>query len=177
MLTCFPMRMDAESAGVLTDAQAAYPAPEVSSLAGLEPPVRNGVSWPGPVEKLAADGSGLGWRARKQWARGCLPHATTGAPGAAWDSYVVRFARADASLSWGAWALYRQGAWKSVWMWGTALLPFGLAGVTDLRVWLAGPAACGVEWFDVIRKRVADQETARKAATAARPRARREGMS
>lgn len=175
MLTCFPMRVDAELAGVIVrDARTAYPAPEVSSLAGLEPPQ----GWPSAVEKLAADASALRWRVRRQWARGCAPHAVTGAPGASQDSYAVRVVREDAAfVRWGAWALYRGGAWKHVWMWGSELLPFGLAGVTDLREWLADPGACGPQWCDRIRSRVADQEMARKAAAASRPRARREGMS
>lgn len=169
------MRVDAELAGVLAGGEeSVYPAPEVSSLAGLEP-LRG---WPGPVEKLAADGSALRWRVRRQWARGCVPHAVTGAPGVSQDSYAVRFAREDADgARWGAWALYRQGTWKHVWMWGSELLLFGLAGVTDLREWLADPAACGSEWCDRIRTRVAEQEKARKAAAAARPRTRREGIS
>jgi hypothetical protein len=174
MLACFPMRVDAELAGVFGGVETAYPAPEVSSLAGLVPPG----GWPGPVEKLAADASELGWRVRRQWARGCLPHATTGAPGASRDSYAVRMAREDADgTRWAAWALYRGEAWKSVWMWGSDLLPFGLAGVTDLREWLADPAGCGQRWRDRIRARVAQQEAARKAAAAVRPRTRREGMS
>lgn len=163
------MRVDAELAGVLVGAETGYPASEVSSLAGLEP----SAGWPGPVEKLVAEGSALGWRVRKQWARGYLPHATTGAPGVSQDSYAVRFAREG----WGAWAIRRGDSWPFVWMWGTALLPFGLAGVTDLRQWLADPAACGAEFFDAIRRRVADQEKARKAAAAVRPRVKREGMS
>jgi hypothetical protein len=164
---CFPMRVDWEAAGGRPPVVVEYPAPEVASPDGREPDA----GWPSPVEKLARDGCALGWCVRRQWARGCLPHAATGAPGASQDSYAVRFAlrEPDGSL-WGAWAVYRAGAWKFVWMWGTALLPFGLAGVTDLKVFLAGPALCDQAFFDRIRVRVAQQELTRKAAAVARPR-------
>lgn len=166
-LVCFPMRLDAELAGVLTAEEGAYPAPEVTSRDGAEP----AGGWPGPVEKLASDGCALGWRVRKQYARGHLPHAATGAPGAAQDSYAVRLAREDADgARWGAWAVYRGGSWKHVWMWGSSLLPFGSGNVTDLRLWLVAPHRCSQDWFAAIRKRVAEQEKARKVAAAARPR-------
>jgi len=168
-LACFPMRVDAELAGVLGDAEAAYPAPEVSSLAGLMPPQ----GWPAAVESLAAAGSVRGWDVRRQWARGCLPHATTGAPGAVQDSYAVRFAREG----WGAWTVRRGAGWPFVWMWGLTLLPFGLGNVTDLKTWLTFGGTNDPVFFDAIRVRVAEQEAARKAAALARPRTKREGMS
>lgn len=141
-----------------------YPAPEVSSRDDIA--ALHGVVWPSAVEKLASDGSALAWDVRKQWARGCLPHATTGRPGASEDSFAVCFAR-DV---WTAWAVYRGGAWKFVWMTGKDLPPFGLGGVTDLREWLADPDR-PASWYDAIRERVAN----RKEAAKSRPKKGREG--
>jgi hypothetical protein len=149
----------------------AYPAPEVSSrddIAALHG-VAHGVVWPGAVEKLASDGCALHWDVRKTWARGCLPHATTGRPGAPEDSYAVRFARE----TWSAWAVYRGGAWKFVWMVGRDLPPFGLGGVTDLREWLADPEKL-TSWYGAIRERARLVEVRRKEAAKSRPKKTRE---
>lgn len=145
-------------------ARPAYPAPEVSSRYNIA------AAWPSAVEKLASDGSALAWDVRKAWARGCLPHATTGRPGPSEDSYAVRFARSHLA----AWAVYRGGAWKFVWMTGKDLPPFGLGGVTDLREWLADPGK-PASWYDVIRERARLAEMRRKEAARTRLKKGREG--
>lgn len=141
----YPLRRDL---GAPVEPRAPYPAPEVSSR-DEDAVARHGIVWPGAVEKLASDGCALGWRVRKAWARGCLPHATTGRPGPSEDSFSVRFTREV----WSAWVVYRGSACKFVWMTGRDLPPFGLGGVTDLREWLADPGK-PASWYDAIRGRV-----------------------
>jgi hypothetical protein len=75
---------------------------------------------------------------------------------------------------WAAWAVYRGGAWKFVWMTGRDLPPFGLGGVTDLREWLADPGKLA-SWYDTIRERVRLAEVRRKEAATSRPKKGREG--
>lgn len=166
-LMCFPLKIDAENASVLTYASEAYPSPEIGGRAAEDAPA--------VVRNLAAAGSALGWRVRIQWARGSLPHATTGRPGRSEESWAVRFARQDPDGGrWGAWALRRSDTWPFVWMWGTELLPFGLGGLTDLKIFLAAPGELDVAG---IRERTALAEERKKEAARNRPRKAREGAT
>lgn len=145
-----------------------YLAPEVTSREGLEPPD----GWPVGVARLVVAGLASGWRVERTWARGCLPHATTGCPGDVKDSYAVRLARPG----WGAWAVMRGDSWKFVWIWGDSLLPFGLCNMTELRAWLDQPAR-DESWYALVRERAFLADERRKASAAARPKKAREGMS
>lgn len=131
-----------------------YPAPVVSSRDGVEP-----ATWPAPVLTLVRDAQRLGWSVVKAYARGRMPHGTTGKPLAERDSFSVRFARG----TWQGYAVYAASAWKSIMITGAALPPFGKCGRTDLGTWLAGPEALGPDWYDAIRARLAQQEADRKA--------------
>lgn len=131
-----------------------YPAPAVSSRNRLTPVF----GYPDVVTKLAREAGERGWRTETAWARGCLPHATTGRPGRAEDSFRVKFARGP----WAAWAIYRGAGWKFLWIWGQHLLPFGMCNVTDLKVWLSDPDQ-PQQWYEGIRERIATAEANRKA--------------
>lgn len=141
------------------ESEAGYPAPLVSTRDGVEP----ASGWPGPVALLASEAEMAGWRVQLAYARGCMPHATTGRPGAPRDSYSVRFAKGD----WQGYAIYggspSSPAWQSIMVTGRELPPFGMMGRTDLTTWLAGPEKLGPQWYDVVRRRVAQQEADRKA--------------
>lgn len=102
-----------------------YPAPVVTSRDAWP----DGVSVPSPVAKLEGEALGWGWQVRCQYSRGCMPHATTGRPGAVKDAFALRFGGR-------ACAVYRGGVWESVWIWGPDLPPNRLRGVTELREWL-----------------------------------------
>lgn len=131
----------------------AYPAPSVSSRDVAEPG-----AWPGPVELLGQQAARYGWQVALAYARGCMPHATTGRPGAERDSYSVRFARGD----WQGYAIHAADAWQSIMVTGRALPPFGMMGRTELSVWLSDPDQPAA-WYDAVRTRVAEQEANRKA--------------
>lgn len=134
---------------------ASYPSPSVSSREGREP-----VAWPRPVTLLLREAEKHGWQATWAWARGCMPHATTGRPGEERDSYSVRFRRGE----WQGYAIYGGGAtksWQSIMVTGRSLPPFGKLGRTELSAWLAEPQRPAT-WYDEIRARVAAKEAAAK---------------
>lgn len=130
-----------------------YPAPVVSS----RDEVTVAIGPPGAVTALAADALAAGWLARVQYARGCFPHGTTGAPTMERESFAVAMRRD----TWGAYAVYAGDTWRSVMLWGRELPWFPLASVTDLREWLADPGR-GPEWYDAIRERVRLAEVRKK---------------
>lgn len=146
------------SVSVELSGRTGHPAPVVSS--------RDGVvgDTPSAVATLAADARAAGWEARVQFARGCFPHGTTGAPTMERESFAVLMRR-DA---WGAYAVHVGAGWRSVMLWGVALPWFPLASVTDLREWLAAPGR-GPEWYDAIRERVRLAEVRRREAARNRP--------
>lgn len=140
--------------GEMAERIKAFPLPEVSSREEREPDPL----YPRPVWDLARAASACGWRVRMQWARGCLPHAATGVPGASQDSYAVRFSREhESGDSYSAFAVRRGSGWPFVWMWGRTLLPFGLGNVTDLKAWLTLGGTAEPAFFDGIRERLAGQ--------------------
>lgn len=147
-----------EVEGVAND----YPPPEVSSRDGTEPP---GAVWPGPVIKLVRQAIEAGWGTAPAYARGCMPHATTGRPGAPRDSFSVRFVRDG----WQGYAIYAAGGWQSIMVTGTALPPFGMLGRTDLSAWLADPWPAGDARYDEVRRRVALQKEQQKERAKSRP--------
>lgn len=130
---------------------------------------------PGPVAKLAESASAASWRVRVQWAKGSLPHATHGAPGAVKESFAVR-AWKTLDIPWHGGefvrrnfaAVYRGGSWDAVWLWGPGIGWFGLAGREDLNAYLTDPMV-PVGWFEGIRARRAEQAKRQKEAAAARP--------
>ena len=129
-----------------------YPAPEVSSRDGRWVPP------PSAVRALAA-GTPVGWTVVTQYSRGCQPHKTTGKPGPVKDWWAVRFTWKD---EYGAYAVHDGSGWDTVCVWGKTLPPFLKLGVTDLKQFLADPAACGPAWVDAIRVRVAEQDARAK---------------
>lgn len=132
-----------------------YPAPEFTS----RDEVPEGVVAPAVVVALAAEAVHAGWAVRTQISRGRKPHSTTGAPLALRTYFAVRMAHGSGRA---AYAVYDGTTWCDVAMWGGGVPPFPYGGVTDLRRFLAAPEACGMEWFDAIRERVAGQEARAK---------------
>ena len=152
-----------------SEAVEAYPAPSVSSRDGIEPE-----TWPGPVLLLEREAAGHGWDVVKAYARGCMPHATTGRPGPERDSYSVRFSRVDRDQTvlgqvWQGYAIYAGSAWQSIMIAGTPLPPFGKLGRVELSAWLADPVRPS-SWYDEIRKCRAEAARVAKERAAARPR-------
>lgn len=143
-----------------------YPAPSVTSRDA----VPGDVSWPGPVSLLLNEADGRGWRTAPAYAKGCMPHATTGRPGAERESWSVLFARDG----WQGYAIYSASAWQSIMVAGVTLPPFGKLGRTELSAWLAEPDR-PASWYDEIRKRRADQAAAAKERAASRPKKGKEG--
>jgi hypothetical protein len=173
-LVCFPLRIDAELAGVIPagEAERPFPAPEWSS----RDPGRSGAAAlagaPGPVAKLAQSASAALWTVRVQWSKGSMPHAVTGRPGPPKEAFAVRGWKVvdgdEGSVRRNFAAVYRGAAWDAVWLWGPGIGWFGLAGRTDLDAYLVDPM-WPAEWFDAIRAWRAEQERAAKARAAARP--------
>jgi hypothetical protein len=91
-----------------------YPAPEITSRDQVSGPVKSAVS------DLVRYAEALGWSVVVTYARGHLPHATTGRPGACRDSLAVRMQRAGHY----AVAVYREGStwsWDSMWILGNGV--------------------------------------------------------
>lgn len=103
---------------------------------------------PKPVAQLAVQAHLDGW-GTAHW------HSTVGGV----DWWSVRFGRnlPDGGVFAG-YAVRRGDAWKSVCVTGETLPPFMALGVTELRTWLADPAACGAAWFAEVRRKVAAAE-------------------
>jgi hypothetical protein len=102
--------------GAPTAEREVYPAPEVSSRQGMVHSAKKAV-W--ELETLART---LGWSVETTYARGCFPHATTGAPGPVKDSLAVRMTRgavravavyvgAGKTWAWDTLAVQVPGAW------------------------------------------------------------------
>jgi hypothetical protein len=89
-----------------------YPAPEVTSRDGIAGAGKAAVT---DALKYATE---RGWVGSSTYARGHLPHATTGRPGALSDSYAVRLRKGDRY----AVAVYREAGqswkWDSLYVWG-----------------------------------------------------------
>ncbi len=122
---------------------------------------------PGPVIELRQHAAAYGWTARVQYARGNRVHGTTGKPTAVTHSWAVRIGdHPDTSAR--AVAVYVSDAggknwtWKSVWMFGPELKPFGQGGITDLKDWLEHGGNVPADWYRDVADRVAEQERQRK---------------
>lgn len=98
---------------------------------------------PKPVSDLADAAWAAGWSRQ-------VRHSVVGGV----DWWSVRFGRPG----WGGYAVRRGDAWVSVCVTGETLPPFMALGVTELRQWLADPAACGEAWFAEVRRKVAAAE-------------------
>jgi hypothetical protein len=108
------------------------PAPIVSA--------REVTDMPGAVLSLADAARGWGWSVKIMYSRGYGPKRYRGR----WQEeelYAVRFG-GHRSTARQAYAVYRTIAgrgdwiWRSVWVWGPDLPPFGMFGVTELREYL-----------------------------------------
>lgn len=107
-LHCFPMR---ESFAREPERQE-FPAPMISSTeSDLAPDP------PAPVAGLAAYAAGHGWDHMLTYARGWVPHARLGTPGAnPKTSWAVRLRRGP----YRAVAVRMHGDWTSLWTWSSA---------------------------------------------------------
>lgn len=100
-------------------------------------------SEPGPVTSVANVAADHGWSV-------AVRHSV--ADGVDWWS--VRFRRPG----WMGYAVRRADDWSSVCVTGETLPPFLGLGVTELRTWLADPAACDDAWFAELRRRAEARE-------------------
>lgn len=112
--------------------------PPIVSGREIESPYGNGV--PGAVLSLAEAAHGWGWSTKIMYSRGFGPKKWRGA----WQEeelFSVRFG-AHSGTPRQAYAVYRTIAgragwtWRSVWVWGPDLAPFGMFGATELRQYL-----------------------------------------
>ena len=136
------------------DTPAEYPDVAVGSRS----PRPAGVITPTPVLKLQEDAQGFGWRVHLQYAKGWMPHATTGRPTKLVETFCLRL-HAHPGTRRQALAAYTMPdkAWKLVYVWGPDLPPYGELNVTDLREFLSAPAG----WTaDGVRARRAEQARA-----------------
>lgn len=111
--------------------------PPVVAAQGAMP---DGGGWPGPVSSLGAYAAAQGWSTKITYSRGYGLKRYRGA----WQEeelIAVRFGgHPDTGRQ--AYAVYRTIAgraswtWRSVWVWGPDLPPFGQGGATDLREFL-----------------------------------------
>lgn len=117
-----------------------FPAPQVSSRE--ETPVTP--IFPKPALALAELARENSWEVKVQYARGNMPHATTGQPGVLKDLVAVRcgdhpmtdrraYAVYSRPASGGTWT------WSSVMVWGPKLPPFAGCGITELKAYLMMP--------------------------------------
>jgi hypothetical protein len=119
---------------------------------------------PESVMKLAEFAREAGWEVRVQYARGNGIHGSTGKPTGLVHSLAVRMGNhpmTDAQ----AVAVYVSGSswtWKSIWVSGPELPPFGAAGLTELKEWLDAAGDVPPGWYSTIAERVAEQERRRK---------------
>ena len=145
----------------------AYPVPELTSRQ-----VVARVTWPAPVLALAEFAREASWEVRTAASRGCMPHGTTGRPGALKHLISLRFG-GHPMTDRQAYAVYSKSVagvgtwtWGSVWIWGPDLPPFGMCGQGELKEYLLRMAmqmpADVADWVDVIRDRVLAAEVARK---------------
>jgi len=104
----------------------------------------SGMDMPGPVAALDRFARTFGWSTKIMYSRGYAARYR-----GEWQEeeiITVRFGAHPRSAR-QALAVYRTIAgkgtwtWRSVWLWGPALPPFGLVGVTGLKLFLARPAA------------------------------------
>jgi hypothetical protein len=156
----FYLRPGAERLIERAEAVGEYPAPSVSSRDLCEP-----VAWPRPVVLLSGVATQLDWEVVLAYAKGCMPHATTGAPGDERESYSVRFAKDGYQ----GYAIYAGKAWQSIMVTGRDLPPFGKLGRTDLGAWLREPWPGGDPRYDEIRQRVAQRTERAKVRAVERP--------
>lgn len=115
--------------------------------------------WPSAVEKLAQEAVELSWAVRRQSARGAFANRATGRPGVVRDSFALVFGEHGGGSRRRAYAVYTNGSWQSICVYGPDLPWFMGCSVTDLRGFLAEPDRPAA-WLDAIRVRNA----ARKAA-------------
>jgi hypothetical protein len=148
-----------------------FPAPEASSRT----PWPTELEVPSSVLKLRWEAEQKwGWLVKTQYARGRMPHATTGRPGALVHTVALRFG-GHRLTGRQAYAVYRSPvarlawAWGGVWIWGPDLPPFGQCGVTELREFLIDGGRVHGRWMDDIRQRKVEQAQRVKATAAARP--------
>jgi hypothetical protein len=111
---------------------------------------------PGPVADLRDLAIIKHWKVRVRHSRGQVMGGNGKQLDVA-DMWTVRFQRPG----WMGYASRRGDAWDSVCVTGRTLPPFLALGVTDLKEWLAQPDQ-PAEWYDKIRKRVADGALASK---------------
>lgn len=150
-----------------TDEEAlGYPTPAVTSHDGAAP--RSG--WPAPVLSLAAEARDAGWAVDVAYARGSFPHGITGKPLAVRDSCSVRFSRG----AWQGYAIYTGAAWKSIFVTGATLPPFGQMGRTELSAWLSEPDQ-PAGWYVGIKIKRDEQRERQREAAKARPKKAKEG--
>jgi hypothetical protein len=108
-LHCFPLRVDWERATGYVASVEPYPVPAAAGhLVGIE-------DWPPVMASLFGTACAFGWSANVTRAVGTMPHATHGTPTTEKESFAIRFARGSAH----AVAVYRGGAWESMWTWSS----------------------------------------------------------
>lgn len=107
---------------------------------------------PDAVAKLVTFARVHDWTdVRLRYSRGYPAHSTTGKPTSLSHLIALRFAGENWINS--AVAVYVKPvkggtwAWKSIWVWGPGLLPFGECGATELKEWLRAGGMVDSGWY------------------------------
>lgn len=172
-LACFPLKIDWQNTLPVLTAEP-FPAPVHSSRTSeaVDAWTRGA---PASVLKLAEFAREHSWEVRTQYSRGCMPHATTGRPGALKDLIGLRFG-AHPMTERQAYAVYSRNAsggtwtWSSVMIWGPDLPPYGGCGTAELKDYLTH-VTMPVTEIDQWVKRIRSMRAEQAAAVKARPKA------
>lgn len=109
--------------------KAPYPPPTVTSRQRLSPEP------PKAFQTLHGDMEAAGWRTLVQYAHGRMPHSTLGTPLGAKESWALRLEHPDGR---GACAVYRGGAWGSLFTWGNGETHHQHPNITAFRAAVLG---------------------------------------
>lgn len=122
--------------------------------------------WPKPCADLIAFARVHGWTdVRVRYTRGDPAHSTTGKPTALSHLIAVRFGGNGPNSAVAVYVKAVTGGtwtWKSVWVWGPELLPFGESGVTELKEWLSKDGKVWPDWYAEIVRRKVDADVRKK---------------
>jgi len=105
-LVCFPMKVDLPE-GFFPPSDESFPEPIITSRDSVDIPT------PSPVLTLLAFAERLSWESRLTYAKGWMPHATTGWPLGPYETWALRLRRGDCR----AVAIRKGDDWKAFWTW------------------------------------------------------------
>lgn len=139
-----------------------YPAPEHTS----RDPWPAGLVAPKAVTDLAKLGTTNGWATTTTYSRGCLPHATTGAPGPVADWFAVRMLHPETRARFVAIYSVRgtAKAWDSTLILSPSIPPYTGCNITEAKKLITVSGLVPPSFLDEVRARLAGAKAKAKAA-------------